>query len=125
VFDSNVEALFQDLLTTARSRGNGPRSISKGQLLGHVISHELGHVLLNLEVHSANGIMRGKWTTREYDDAIHGRLLFTSEQTQILQSEVRRRISMQEALSAANAEPSANEQGTDAAPGIDVARVAR
>jgi len=64
VFDGNVETLIQTMLT-AYKIGRIDRRVSWSQILGHAIAHELGHLLLNLQGHSANGIMRGEWGLTE------------------------------------------------------------
>src|SRR5258706_36926 len=60
VFDSKVETFFWGLLR-AHTSGRMGRPVSKAQILGHAIAHEVGHLLLNQQVHSEHGIMRGDW----------------------------------------------------------------
>jgi hypothetical protein len=98
VFDGNVEALFQDLLWRTRNDGSLDRNVLKAQILGHVFAHELGHVLLNLQVHTAHGIMQGQWSPKDLVDAVHGRILFSPQQSEILRAEVGRRNKPQETL---------------------------
>ena len=62
-----------------------------GQILGHVIAHEIGHVLLNLETHSETGIMRGNWNIKNLQDACSGYLNFTAPQAEIIRAETDRR----------------------------------
>jgi len=53
------------------------RLVPPALILGHVIAHEIGHVLLNLENHhSPAGIMRGEWNPRVLEDAKAGILVF-------------------------------------------------
>jgi hypothetical protein len=56
-------------------------------LIGHVLAHELGHVLLRSEVdsHQSAGVMCGEWGPSEYDRIRHGALRFTHFQTLALQ----------------------------------------
>jgi hypothetical protein len=49
-------------------------------LLGHAIAHEIGHVMLASDAHSAYGIMRAQWGKSEFDLAAMGRLGFSPQQ---------------------------------------------
>jgi hypothetical protein len=40
-----------------------------GVLLGRVVAHELGHLLLGKKTHSATGLMRGHWSHRDVTSA--------------------------------------------------------
>ena len=95
VFNGKVTALFWKISSNYSRRDMEVR-ISLGQILGHAIAHEVGHLLLNQQVHSPHGIMRGEWDLTDLGDAARGLLLFTREQAGILQSEVRRRNTPQE-----------------------------
>jgi hypothetical protein len=48
-------------------------------LLGHVMAHELGHVLEGVDRHSQTGVMKAHWTRDDYDDMLHHPLAFTPE----------------------------------------------
>ena len=85
-------------LVGAHCGGRMERQVSKAQLLGHAIAHELGHLLLNQQVHSAQGIMRGEWGFTDYRDMTSGMLLFTPQQAELLRVDVRRRSGQQETL---------------------------
>ena len=90
VFEGRVRSLSWRI-SSAYLKGDVDRSVSKGQLLGHVIAHEVGHLLLNQPGHSTRGIMRGEWTFADFRDMACGLLLFSSEQAQTLRAEVPRR----------------------------------
>jgi hypothetical protein len=62
------------------------------QILGHVIAHEIGHLLLNDQTHSATGIMRSPWNLWDVQNASYGHLLFTTRQAEAIKAEVRRRL---------------------------------
>lgn len=55
------------------------REVSLATLLGHVIAHEVGHILLR-EGHAAEGLMRDHWVYRDLLLATRGRLGFTATQ---------------------------------------------
>ena len=60
-------------------------------ILGHVMAHEVGHLLLSLESHSKRGLMHGAWSPQERQEAHIGQLNFTPKQANSLRSQVRRR----------------------------------
>jgi len=43
-----------------------PREVAPA-VLGHVMAHEIAHVLERLDRHSATGIMKAAWVTSDYD----------------------------------------------------------
>lgn len=56
--------------------------LSSETILGLVIAHELGHLLLGSDSHSASGIMRPTWKKEELSAATKGALGFTETQGQ-------------------------------------------
>lgn len=100
VFDGQVQNLFWSLWRTHYSCCMD-RPLSKAQILGHAIAHELGHLLLNQQAHSQHGIMRGDWDLADLRDASHGQLLFTPRQGEALRAEGHRRTRQQESLKVA------------------------
>ena len=64
-------------------------------ILGCAIAHEVGHLLLGQNSHSGGGIMHGEWGPKEFRLALMGGLLFTSQQSKVLQAEARRRMNLQ------------------------------
>ena len=54
------------------------------EVLGHVMAHEVGHLLLGLNAHSVSGIMRGYWDSEELKAIERGRLLFSAEQSRLM-----------------------------------------
>jgi hypothetical protein len=49
-------------------------------VLGHVIAHEMGHVLLGSPEHAVTGIMRARWGKTDFDQAAMGLLRFSATQ---------------------------------------------
>ena len=64
----------------------------EGQITGHVIAHEIGHLLLNAQTHPATGIMRSPWNLWDLQQASYGHLIFTQQQAQVIRQEVGRRL---------------------------------
>ena len=48
-------------------------------LLGCVIAHEIGHLLLGLNSHSGSGIMQRRWERKQITQVMTGTPLFTHE----------------------------------------------
>src|SRR5215469_4178895 len=48
-------------------------------VLGHVLAHEIGHILQGVERHSATGVMKEKWDHRDYVNMQREPLRFTDE----------------------------------------------
>ncbi|MCU1241842.1 MAG: hypothetical protein JWO71_2568 [Candidatus Acidoferrum typicum] len=61
-----------------------------GAVLGHVMAHEIAHLLLGMSSHSPFGIMRAQWQKEELLKASKGELLFTEDESQLM----RQRLSM-------------------------------
>ena len=62
-----------------------------GRILGEVIAHEIGHILLKPPSHSESGIMRPHWDLKDLRDMVYGDLIFTSEQADVIRAEAIRR----------------------------------
>ena len=62
-----------------------------GELLGLVMAHEIGHLLLRTKAHSAEGIMQSQLSTN-LRDRRQTLLVFTRKQVASMQDEVRRRM---------------------------------
>lgn len=69
---------------------SGPAaSVHTGNLLGLVIAHELGHLLLGLQSHSASGLMSPVWQADTLHLAARGSLFFTDAQQDRIRSRFR------------------------------------
>lgn len=67
-----IEGLNGRLLIDAEHGG-----MDDGVLLGRVIAHELGHLLLGTSDHSARGLMRANWSDREIESGLGSDWLLT------------------------------------------------
>jgi hypothetical protein len=63
--------VFCDRIERLSSRG-----FSEPVILGHAIAHELGHLLLGIESHSQDGIMKAEWHHKELERAENATLVF-------------------------------------------------
>ena len=55
-----------------------------GLILGHVIAHEIGHLLLPYNSHAKTGLMRGGWDTQQAMRAATGALTFTPKEAALI-----------------------------------------
>ncbi len=55
-------------------------NVDLGEILGSVMAHEMGHLLLGSNAHAINGIMRAHWESGELRRLAMGTLLFLPEQ---------------------------------------------
>jgi hypothetical protein len=67
-------------------------SINEAEVLGSVVAHELGHLLLGTGQHSAGGIMKGEWRYKQSILAAQGLLGFDPGQRRRMLENMRRRI---------------------------------
>jgi hypothetical protein len=63
------------------------------QLLGHVMAHEMGHLLLPHGAHSVAGLMRPEWDRAQVRNAATGLLTFTSDQASLIRERLRASVS--------------------------------
>lgn len=82
--------IFCDLVKDAATQ----RQLTQSVLLGTVIAHEFGHLLLSTNSHSAFGLMRASWSRKELLAAEQRAMYFsTSESKRIQQVVMSRRQS--------------------------------
>ncbi len=67
---------------------------SRATVLGMVISHELGHLLLPHGSHSRTGLMRPRWNAVDFKVVNHQQLHFTREQVHSIHRLINRRIAL-------------------------------
>ena len=79
------------------------RQYPKAPVLGHMIAHELGHLLLGLSSHSRAGIMRVPWRSNDLQIACQDGMRFTKQQSNRIRANVQRRFEHLEAVKSARA----------------------
>ena len=62
-------------------------------MLGHVIAHELGHLLLPHNAHSTAGVMRPGWDRTHVTNAVDGLLTFTPAEAALIRERLSVRTS--------------------------------
>ena len=77
--------------------------IGRSTLLGYVATHELAHLLLGTNSHSAFGIMRAKWGPKELESANMGGLTFYEEQREKISTRIAAAIRKNDQILAATA----------------------
>jgi hypothetical protein len=63
---------------------NAHLPLGEGELLGYVIAHEVGHLLLGTDSHNHEGIMQGRWEDPQLREAGKGNLQFTPSQARLM-----------------------------------------
>ena len=61
---------------------------SEFQVLGHALAHEIGHLLMGPNSHSAVGVMRGEWNHWDLKTIARAYLFFTEQQAKQIRYEV-------------------------------------
>jgi hypothetical protein len=75
--ESVMSSVFYDRISKLSS---GPRAATP-VLLGRVMAHEIGHLLLGAKAHSPSGIMRAHWSDQDFSMGGRADLFFTAEQS--------------------------------------------
>ncbi|MBL8293590.1 MAG: hypothetical protein JNN08_17210 [Bryobacterales bacterium] len=68
-----------------------PRSALLPKLLGHVIAHEMGHLLGMNRKHASEGLMKANWHKAEIQLAYQGKLRFSEDECEKIRLAVRAR----------------------------------
>jgi hypothetical protein len=61
-------------------------AVDERQVLGHVIAHEIGHLLLGVGTHAERGLMRGFWSRRSLQQPIAGDWRFSERESASMRS---------------------------------------
>lgn len=73
----------------------------RSHILGWVIAHELGHLLLGLNSHSWTGLMRARWSREDFRPMARGAFSFTPQQCELLRVGVRVRMDKEQSVQTA------------------------
>jgi hypothetical protein len=65
-------------------------NLDLGSILGSVMAHEMGHLLLGSNAHAVSGIMRARWEGEELRRIAMGTLLFTPQQAKLMRAKASR-----------------------------------
>ncbi|MCP5112280.1 MAG: hypothetical protein GY953_15760 [bacterium] len=94
IYLDRVEPLIWNKLRSAVPAIFGTRMARnncRAVILGMVLAHEMGHLLLGTQSHSKTGVMRPRWSRLDLENAYFGRQRFTPRQVKRLQANVRAR----------------------------------
>lgn len=61
-----------------------------GIVMGHVLAHEIGHVLQGIARHSETGLMKERWSVKEIQEMWRARLRFTAYDAELIMESLRR-----------------------------------
>ena len=76
--------VYFDRLKSFVERG----AVSLPVALGHMMAHEIGHLLLGDESHAPGGIMRKDWRKPDFDQADRGLLHFSQDEIRRIQGQI-------------------------------------
>lgn len=83
--DTSGQGIYSNVYYQNLSRPNRSR-LAEADMLGCVVAHELGHLLLGVNSHSASGLMQSHWDSFALQSAARSDLFFTSAQSATLRS---------------------------------------
>ena len=78
------------------------REKTQAVILGHLMAHELGHLLLGVGSHSANGLMHVPWRKKELELVSQGSMFFMPWQAEQMRTQVAARLASEEARQSAS-----------------------
>ena len=91
-YNGNFFYVFYDRVRILARRSAASRDL----ILGCVMAHEMGHLLLGSLAHSRRGVLRAKWRPRDLQLAAQGLLKFSPEQANQLRGAVLARSGLYE-----------------------------
>ena len=81
--------VIADVFLDRMERVTSEREVNLAQLLAHVTAHELGHLLLGANAHSAAGLMQAKLNEENLAKMAQGYFRFSREQDKKINEKVR------------------------------------
>lgn len=66
--------------------------VRRGVILGHIVAHELGHLLLGAGSHSSSGMMHVPWLPQELERVAQGAMMFTGGESEKMRVNIRARM---------------------------------
>jgi hypothetical protein len=94
----NGATMFYDRIAESARTSQSSRSA----VLGYLMAHEIGHLLLGVNAHQPYGVMRRAWKIGDFRAAERGELLFSEEQASKIRAEVARRVTAAKPVSSEN-----------------------
>jgi hypothetical protein len=90
-FATVADVFAGDIEQLANNRG-----IPERILLGYIVTHELGHLLLGPGSHGTTGIMHSPWRVKELENIARGFMMFTPDEAERMRTNIRSRMSKSE-----------------------------
>jgi hypothetical protein len=84
--DSSSVAVFYR--SACAMEQDAPQVVTKGQILGHALAHEIGHLLLASDAHSLVGIMKENYSRDDLFDMGKGHLLFAAKESRVIRKRI-------------------------------------
>jgi hypothetical protein len=79
---------YADLFYQRVAEMHETSQVNMSSILGHGIAHEIGHLLLGTNSHSASGIMRVRWERAELTSVSKGTLFFSAFQSRQMRTKL-------------------------------------
>ena len=90
--DDGAFATIADIYTDRLVELTSSRKWALGPILGDLLAHELGHLLLGPDAHCTGGIMLPRWGERDLGEALRGQMQFTPQQAAHIRAQVLARM---------------------------------
>jgi len=84
--DESGRGVYANVYYNNLSGNRHHTQLSDGDMLGFVIAHEVGHLLLGSNSHSPSGLMQGRWDSAALHSALRHTLFFTDAQSATLRT---------------------------------------